>query len=73
MICGYKGSRMLRIIKGSSNKNIKQIQCIHRTTFFYKTIEILKIDDEIKCFYRYRPGNLPGYLLNWNDIPNYNI
>ena len=38
----------------------------------------MKIDDqlkqqELKCFYKYRHGNVPVYLLNWNVIPNYNI
>jgi hypothetical protein len=38
----------------------------------------LKIDDllkvqELKFFFKYRLGNLPVYLLNWNFIPNYNV
>ena len=44
----------------------------------FKTLQILKIDDqlklqELKFFYKYRHDNVPVYLLNWNSIPNYNI
>ena len=44
----------------------------------FKTLQILKIDDqlklqELKFFYQYRHDNVPVYLLNWNIIPNYNI
>ena len=44
----------------------------------FKTLQILKIDDqlklqELKFFYKYWHGNVPVYLLNWKVIPNYNI
>ena len=44
----------------------------------FKTLQILKIDDQLKLqelnnFYKYRHDNVPVYLLNWNIIPNYNI
>ena len=44
----------------------------------FKTLQILKIDDQLKLqepkkFYKYRHGNLLVYFLNWNVIPNYDI
>ena len=48
------------------------------TELLFKTLQILKIDDqlklqELKFFYKYRHDNVPVYLLNGNIIPNYNI
>ena len=48
------------------------------TESLFKTLQILKIDDqlkrqELKFFYKYRHDNVPVYLLNWNNIHNYNI
>ena len=76
-VWGYKGSRILRIKK----KAVRKIT-LHRynshTEPLFKTLQILKIDDQLKLqeltfFYKYRHGNVPVYLLNWNIIPNYNI
>ena len=76
-VWGYKGSRILRI-----QKKAVRIITLNRynshTEPLFKTLQILKIDDqlklqELKFFYKYSHDNVPVYLLNWNIIPNYNI
>ena len=76
-VWGHKGSRILRI-----QKKAVRIITLNRynshTEPLFKTLQILKIDDQLKLqelnfFYKYMHDNVPVYLLNWNIIPNYNI